>query len=197
VKLCHSLTEQKRKAQAVEAKKKKGVEPRKKRGSPNKRRKVSHTPSQENQAIPKPEVVEEVDDTPSPLIRGPGAKEGLPKFHYDGHLDPKYIYFTQGWINAHFSHAPGQTPRSIFDLRDQLLEDPTYLYKVPVIRVSRRKGSYYSPDNRRLWVFRNSNLAEIPCKLVKWSPEFVNKLDNGKKEMKRTDVAIREPKKKK
>lgn len=134
------------------------------------------------------------DTTPSPLIHGSPSKEGLPKFHYDGLLDPKHIYFTQGYINPYFSHAPGQTPKSIFDLRDQLIEDPSYIFKVPVIRVTRKKGTYYSPDNRRLWVFRNANLTEVPCKLVKWSPEFVNKLDNGKKEMRRIDVIIRAPK---
>lgn len=133
-------------------------------------------------------------DTPSTLIHGLPSKEGLPKFHYDGHLDPQFIYFTQGYVNPYFSHAPGQTPKSIFDLRDTIIEDPSYLYKVPVIRVSRRKGQYYSPDNRRLWVLRHANLSEVPVKLVKWSPEFINKLDNGKKEMKRTDVIIREGK---
>lgn len=141
-------------------------------------------------------IEEDGDGTPSPLMHGPASKEGLPKFHFDGHVDPKFVYFTQGYINPYFSHAPGQTPRTIYDLQDTLRKDPSYMYKVPVIRVSRRKGHYYSPDNRRLWVFRNSNLASVPCKLVKWSLEFGNKLDNGKKEMRRTDVVIREEKKK-
>eukprot|EP01126_Amoeba_proteus_P009774 TRINITY_DN1373_c0_g1_i2.p1 TRINITY_DN1373_c0_g1~~TRINITY_DN1373_c0_g1_i2.p1 ORF type:complete len:103 (-),score=12.20 TRINITY_DN1373_c0_g1_i2:334-642(-) len=87
-----------------------------------------------------------------------------------------------------------QNPRSIFDLRDTLLRDPSYLYQVPVIRVSKRKGCYYSPDNRRLWVFRNSYLERVPCKLIKWSKEFKNKLDNGGKDMQRTDVVVRQQK---
>lgn len=80
----------------------------------------------------------------------------------DDMIPPDQIFYTQDSISATFRDG-----KSIYDTARDVNKGWVEITAIPAIEVYNHNGGYYSVNNRRLWVFRNSGVQTVPVKIIK------------------------------
>jgi len=89
-------------------------------------------------------------------------------------LNPRHILYSNNSCSDKFS-----CDRSIDDVANGLRDGSIDCDDIPAIRVVRWNKNWYSLDNRRLWVFSEAGIQDIPVIVSKADAGFIDKLRNG------------------
>ncbi|CAC5413378.1 unnamed protein product [Mytilus coruscus] len=71
-------------------------------------------------------------------------------------LKPSDIFYTQDSISNYFGKSTSHSDTHIGDTLDELINGTADVTSIPRIRVFCLNGKWFTPDNRRLWVFRKA-----------------------------------------
>lgn len=69
-------------------------------------------------------------------------------------LSPSEIFFSQDSISIYFGKSTRHHKTMIGETLDDILSGKCKITDLPPIKVIKKKGSWVTADNRRLWIFK-------------------------------------------